>query len=119
MSKRINKRQHDALQRGHEGYWDDFDLARDRYYIQDHYRRRKKFVKEHCQHLHCMDCGGHGEYCAEVIDFGDADVSNPMGRYEVCGWCDGTGLMTPHERGAWLTMVKEMKRANKPKGERQ
>ena len=33
------------------------------------------------------------------------------GPFEYCGWCEGTGYMTPKGRGEWLRFKKQAKRA--------
>ncbi len=111
MSQAWNHRQKTAHKRGHdEGYWHDFDYARMSYYDKYHSDRRARFVKSKCSHLHCMECGGAGEEVNDSIDFGGEGCPMMCNIYIDCGWCDGTGLMTPHERGQWLRMKKEERR---------
>ncbi|MBD3354296.1 MAG: hypothetical protein GF364_22630 [Candidatus Lokiarchaeota archaeon] len=45
--------------------------------------------------LLCQECGGSGEH----YDYVPGD---PCGIPFVCGWCEGTGLVTPYIRGQWL-----------------
>jgi DnaJ-class molecular chaperone len=51
--------------------------------------------------LLCQECRGYGKKVAEII----------LGayRYEVCGWCQGSGEITPELRGVWLRYMREMK----------
>lgn len=112
MSSQYNHRQIVANKRGHdEGYWHDFDYNRLDYYSREHYQRRKRFVESMKKKLHCMECGGSGSYVEDSIDFGDDCYGSMMFDIEgTCGWCDGTGLMTPYERGTWLRFKREEKR---------
>ena len=108
MSKRINK---DQWYRAHKLCdYDGFDYNRLDYYSRCHRERRKRFVQSMLHPLHCMECGGSGKELVDSIDFGDDSVSIIQSIYDDCGWCNGIGLMTPHERGMWLTMKREEKR---------
>lgn len=55
-----------------------------------HHLRYVRFVDGHG--LTCLDCGGRGGFKEVILDDG-------TGPWETCGWCEGTGLMTPHARG--------------------
>lgn len=59
-----------------------------------HHARFKHRVESAQRKLMCQECGGGGEYVEEYID--------GYARYEHCGWCEGTGLVTPWLRGQWL-----------------
>jgi DnaJ-class molecular chaperone len=50
----------------------------------------------------CQECKGHGREIIEMI-FGHP-------RDEVCGWCNGTGEVTPEIRGIWLSEKAQQKR---------
>lgn len=65
-----------------------------------HHARFVAFVQERCAHLHCMECGGAGG----EIEIVDPELGGP---WLPCGWCEGTGLMTPYGRAAWLRMRRE------------
>jgi hypothetical protein len=72
-----------------------------------HHRiRYERFVKSRKHQLPCLACrGAGGEY--NIID---PEIGGP---WEECGWCEGTGLMSPHRRGAYLTECKRAKRGLK------
>lgn len=59
--------------------------------------------KKSKRRLGCPECGGSGGYTEAVIDYG-------QGPFISCGWCDGTGEMTPEQRGEWLRWKKWEKR---------
>lgn len=67
-----------------------------------HHERFKRFVDTCCQHLICMECGGEGGEIERICEQG--------GPWIDCGFCEGTGLMTPHMRGQWLRWKKEEKK---------
>ena len=52
--------------------------------------------------LICQECGGSGGEVIPICDDG-------TGPFEECGFCEGTGLMTPHLRGFWLRWKKQNK----------
>lgn len=53
--------------------------------------------------LTCQECGGRGKFGAHHgYDFYDPP--------DICGWCDGTGEITPINRNLWLRFKQEMKR---------
>ncbi len=70
-----------------------------------HHVRFVTYVERHG--VPCMDCRGRGGWREPILD----DGSGPW--YE-CGWCEGTGYMTRHARGLWLSMKKEEKRRQRP-----
>jgi len=76
------------------------DYPRISYEYRQHHERFKVFVKE--KGLFCQECGGSGGEMIPVLDDGS-------GPFETCGWCEGTGLVTPFIRGAWLSYRKEQK----------
>ena len=57
--------------------------------------------------LGCQDCGGRGDVFHDRID--EYTIYNP------CGWCDGTGEMTPEMRGAWLRCKRDDRRKEREK----
>ena len=68
------------------------------YRYRDHvkrYRRRATLV--------CQDCGGKGGYKEIVCDDG-------TGPWYDCGWCHGSGYVTPFDRGLWLRLKKQERR---------
>ena len=71
------------------------DYAKHDYKSRQHHLRYKRFVESMPRKLYCQDCGGSG---GEVVPMCD-DGSGP---FESCGWCEGTGLVTPKIRGIWL-----------------
>ena len=56
--------------------------------------------------LICQECGGGGGWIEIILEDG-------TGPKEICGWCDGTGIVTPAIRGEWLRLKKEIKREAK------
>ena len=81
------------------------DYARRDYERARHRERYKKYVAAHG--LPCQQCGGSGEYVEEWHDFGGDGFPAMYPRYERCGFCEGTGLMTPKMRGQWLTWKRQ------------
>lgn len=67
------------------------DLAR-------HHQRFKRRVEQ--AGLLCQECGGSGGEVEPVLDYGE-------GPWIECGWCEGTGYVTPWLRGQWLKMRRE------------
>jgi DnaJ-class molecular chaperone len=55
--------------------------------------------------LPCQECNGYGREVADVI-FGSP-------RYEICGWCNGSGEVTPEVKGVWLSYRRDLKRVRK------
>ena len=99
MSNCYNARQQLAAK---EDQWDDFDYPRSDWYLGQSLRRRAKYVEAMPKKLICQDCGGSGGEIEVVCDDG-------TGPWYDCGWCNGTGYMTPWERGMWLRMKREQK----------
>lgn len=66
-----------------------------------HHIRFVRFVES--KKLTCMDCGGAGGSVEPVLDDGS-------GPWYACGWCKGTGYMTPMARGEWLRFRRNEKR---------
>ena len=75
------------------------DYARLDYYRGEHHRRYARRVGSQIPILTCQDCGGAGGEVEPVLD----DGSGPW--YD-CGWCEGTGRLTPWLRGQWLRCQK-------------
>lgn len=69
--------------------------AREMFYRNRHHIRYKGRVESANPKLCCQECGGCGGYTEPVLDFG-------IGPFFECGFCEGTGLLTPHRRGQWL-----------------
>jgi DnaJ-class molecular chaperone len=61
--------------------------------------------------LLCQECRGYGRICEETI----------LGhnRMEVCGWCAGTGEITPELRGVWLSEQRDRARGRRQPREQQ
>jgi hypothetical protein len=75
------------------------------YEYQAHHIRFRQFVESRRPQLVCQDCRGRGGWRDVICDDG-------TGPWEPCGWCEGTGLVTPHLRGEWLRLRKdEIRRA--------
>lgn len=77
------------------------------YKTRQHYPRFKRHVESLNPQLTCQECGGSGGGVEPVLD----DRSGP---FMTCAWCLGTGLVTPHLRGIWLTMKKREKEPPAP-----
>jgi DnaJ-class molecular chaperone len=78
-----------------------FDYRRSDWEYRQHHVRFVRYVES--RRLSCMDCHGRGGETMPILDFG-------QGPWEECGWCEGTGYMTPHGRGEWLRFKREEKR---------
>lgn len=61
-----------------------------------HHSRYVRFVESLSPPLTCQECGGSGGSIDPVLDYG-------LGPFIPCGCCEGTGLVTPHARGRWLS----------------
>lgn len=70
----------------------DSDLRR-------HHERYKCFVEKHG--MLCQECGASGKYVEDRVDHIEIPGS--------CGFCEGTGKITPHMRGLWLRWKREEK----------
>ena len=64
-----------------------------------HHERYRRFVESMPRKLVCQDCHGYGGRTEAVLDDG-------TGPYYECGWCEGTGYVTPHRRGLWLRCAR-------------
>jgi hypothetical protein len=84
---------------------DSPNYAKIDYQYRDHYQRYLVFVEAMPKPLTCQDCGGRGGYKEIILD----DSTGPW--YD-CGWCLGTGLVTPYNRGLWLKYKRKEKRNN-------
>lgn len=71
------------------------------YYNWRHHERFKRFVLSRFPKLTCQNCHGRGGEIEIVCEFG--------GPWVECGWCEGTGFVTPYARGMWLRFKKEDK----------
>lgn len=54
--------------------------------------------------LVCQECHGAGSYIEPCLDYGEGPSFN-------CGWCNGTGFVTPYLRGLWLRYKRKEKKA--------
>jgi len=89
--------------------FDKFNIARKQnsksayahldYKINKHHERYKAFIHRMGKKLLCQECGGSGGWVEPVLDFG-------QGPTYPCGWCEGTGFVTPWMRGQWLKYKK-------------
>ncbi len=76
------------------------DYARFDYQVQQHHNRYVRYVNSMPRKLLCQECGGAGGW-EETISY---ELGGP---WEGCGWCEGTGFVTPHRRGLWLQCKRE------------
>ena len=74
------------------------DYPRLDYERRQHHIRYQKYVE--VNGLACQECGMAGRVCEEMI--GD------WPRYEICGWCESTGLVTRWRRGLWLRSRRQV-----------
>jgi DnaJ-class molecular chaperone len=63
--------------------------------IRRHHVRYKQFIDTMPRKLVCQECRGSGEFHESILDYGE-------GPDYPCGFCEGTGFVTPHMRGQWL-----------------
>lgn len=73
------------------------DYGRLRWRYQHHHARFQRYVTSLRRKLPCQECGGMGGEIIPILDYG-------QGPWESCGWCEGTGLVTPWLRGQWLRL---------------
>jgi DnaJ-class molecular chaperone len=71
------------------------DYPRMTYHYRQHHERFERRVLSLPRKLVCQECKGMGGH-KEIID---PELGGP---WESCGWCEGTGYVTPHLRGFWL-----------------
>lgn len=73
------------------------------YVYNQHHVRFEANVTTRKPNLVCQDCRGRG---------GETYIIAPEigGPWEECNWCEGTGCVTPHQRGIWLRMKRAQKR---------
>jgi DnaJ-class molecular chaperone len=76
----------------------DVNYARRAFEYQRHHER---FARRVDGKLICQECKGHGGEI-NVVYMG-------QGPWEECGWCEGTGHVTPWIRGAWLRYRRMVK----------
>lgn len=77
-----------------------FDYARSDYRWRSHHIRFKCHVEAMPRKLVCQECRGAGGETVPVLDYGE-------GPWEACGWCEGTGYVTPWLRGFWLRLRRK------------
>ena len=77
------------------------DYARLDYLQRTHRERYIRHVRLMEKPLPCQECCGSGGWTEYVI-------AN-SGPWVECGWCEGTGLLTPHLRGQWLRYKRREK----------
>lgn len=80
--------------------------ARESHERRAHHQRFVRYVTNRKPLLSCQECHGEGGY-TEIIDY---EIGGP--HYE-CGWCEGTGYVTPHLRGEWLKYKRDIRAARK------
>jgi DnaJ-class molecular chaperone len=71
------------------------DYAKLDYRYITHHHRYSKRVESMPRKLVCQECRGAGGFNEPILDDG-------TGPWEPCGWCEGTGFVTPWLRGMWL-----------------
>lgn len=74
------------------------DYAKLHWRQHQHHLRFARRVK--ASKLICQECGGGGGETDVILDDG-------TGPWEECGWCEGTGFVTPWLRGWWLRLKRE------------
>jgi len=80
----------------------EYNYAKADYKWRSHIKRYKKYVENMPKKLICQECGGSGKVIDDYVEW------YPI--YLHCGWCNGTGLLTPWLRGQWLKYKREEKR---------
>jgi len=73
----------------------EFDYKKLYWHLNNHHQRYKNYINTMKKKLTCQDCRGEGGYKEVILDDGS-------GPWFECGWCEGTGLVTPWLRGQWL-----------------
>ena len=81
------------------------DYSKENFYRHLSYLRFKRRVEAQKPQLVCQECRGAGGWTEPILDDG-------TGPFEQCGWCHGTGLLTPYLRGQWLKCRREEKLRN-------
>lgn len=79
------------------------DYAKYDYKNQRHHERYVRYVNSMPKKLTCQECGGAGGEVEPVLNYGE-------GPWMACGFCEGTGRMTPYVRGLWLKWKRQEKR---------
>ena len=74
------------------------DYAKLSWQWRSHHQRFIARVKD--SKLLCQECGGAGGDTEPILDDG-------TGPWEECGWCEGTGKVTPWLRGMWLRFRRQ------------
>lgn len=69
-----------------------------------HHRRYVAFVNAMPKKLTCQACGGEGSFVDDVV-FGHVIRVQ-------CDWCEGTGLVTPYMRCAWLRLSHKQRKVS-------
>jgi hypothetical protein len=77
----------------------DSDYARWSYQVRSHRQRYERYVDSMPTKLVCQECHGLGGETIPILDYGE-------GPFEECGWCEGTGYVTPWIRGLWLNFKR-------------
>ena len=77
------------------------DYKRMDYYWAKHHERYKNRVSN--GNLTCQECRGDGGWKETILDDGS-------GPWFGCGYCEGTGRITPWLRGMWLKFKRQEKR---------
>ncbi len=89
--------------------WSEFDYARSSCYAQRSRKRYRRHVENMPVKLFCQECSGEGGFTEVILDDG-------TGPWFTCGWCEGTGFLTPHGRGTWLSIKRQEKMAMEERG---
>lgn len=73
-------------------------------YYRRHHKRYVRYIESMPRKLACQECGGMGSFHEAILDYGEGPDYD-------CGFCEGTGYITPHMRAWWLRWKKSEKRA--------
>ena len=79
----------------------DVNYARIAYKQARHHERFVRRVEATDRKLICQDCSGRGGAINAIF--------MNQGPWEECGWCEGTGYVTPWIRSAWLRYRRQIK----------
>lgn len=82
-----------------------YDYAKASYRYRAHHLRFESRIAN--SRLVCQECGGAGGRTDPILDYGE-------GPWDECGFCEGTGKVTPYLRGLWLR-YKQAERKGKVK----
>ena len=81
--------------------------SRLRWLTSQHHKRYKIYINNMVRPLICQDCHGAGGKNEVVLP------ETGQGPWYECGFCEGTGYVSPWVRSLWLRMKKEEKRVGR------